>query len=120
MQKDSITLDRVKQERSKLRNLYEGFFGGLKSVIIAAEKESDKTHAQTPTIVMTFPFWDIHGSITFFTEIYDIIGRHGYEVIPLLPSDMRTMMTPNGSLLYKRPTQNVGREVIKIRKRDSL
>ena len=120
MQKDSITLDRVKQERAKLRNLYEGFFSGLKSVVIEANKSADTKAPETPTIVMTFPFWDIHGTVSFFTEIYDIIGRHGWEVVPLLPADMRTMMTPKGSLLYKRPAQNVGREVIKIRTRDSL
>lgn len=120
MQKDSITLDRVKQERAKLRNLYEGFFSGLKSVVIEANKSADTKAPETPTIVMTFPFWDIHGTVSFFTEIHDIIGRHGWEVVPLLPADMRTMMTPKGSLLYKRPAQNVGREVIKIRTRDSL
>ncbi len=108
MQKDSITLDRVKQERAKLRNMYDGFFGGLCGLNFSG------------TIVMTFPFWDIHGTHSFFTEIYDIIGRHGFDVVPLLPEDMRTMMTPKGSLLYKRPTQNVGREVVKIRMRNDL
>ncbi len=120
MQRDSITLDRVKQERAKLRNLYEGFFSGLKSVVIEANKSADTKAPETPTIVMTFPFWDIHGTVSFFTEIHDIIGRHGWEVVPLLPADMRTMMTPKGSLLYKRPAQNVGREVIRIRAKDSL
>lgn len=119
MQRDSITLDRVKQERSKLRNLYEGFFGGMKTALIR-EKSTRSDQSLSPTIVMTFPFWDIHGTVSFFTEIYDIIGRHGWEVVPLLPSDMRTLMTPKGSLLYKRPGQNVGREVIRIRAKDSL
>ena len=106
MQKDSITLDRVKQERAKLRNMYEGFFGGLEGLDFGGN------------IVMTFPFWDIRGTMSFFTEIYDVIGRHGFDIIPLLPVDtMRTLMTSKGSLLYKRPGQNVGREVIKIRKR---
>jgi tRNA G10 N-methylase Trm11 len=108
MQKDSITLDRVKQERAKLRNMYDGFFGGLCGIDFSGN------------IVMTFPFWDIHGTTSFFTEIYDVIGRHGFDIIPLLPSDMRTLMTPKWTLLYKRPGQNVGREVIKIHKRNTL
>jgi tRNA G10 N-methylase Trm11 len=104
MQKDSITTDRVKQERSKLRNMYDSFFGGLCGLDFPGN------------IVMTFPFWDIHGDISYFTEIYDVIGRHGFEIIPLLPvEDMRTLMTPKGTLLYRRPTQSVGREVIKMR-----
>lgn len=105
MQKDSITMDRVKQERSKLRNMYDGFFGWLCGLDFGEN------------IVMTFPFWDVHGTISYFTEIYDVIGRHGFEITPLLPESMRTMMTPKGTLLYKRPGQNVGREVMKIRKR---
>ncbi len=100
----SISLDKVKIERSKLRNMYDGFFGGLCGMDFSGN------------IVMTFPFWDIHGTMSFFTEIYDVIGRHGFEILPLLPVDtMRTTMTPKGSLLYKRPGQNVGREVIKMR-----
>ncbi len=105
MQRDSITLDRVKQERSKLRNMYDWFFGGLCALNFSGN------------IVMTFPFWDIHGTHSFFTEIYDVIGRHGFDIIPLLPEGMRTLMTAKWSLLYKRPGQNVGREVVRIRKR---
>ena len=95
MQKDSITLDRVKMERSKLRNMYDAFFGGLNALNFSGN------------IAMTFPFWDVRGTTSFFTEIHDIIGRHGFDVVPLLPSDMRTLMTPKGTLLYKRPGQNV-------------
>jgi tRNA G10 N-methylase Trm11 len=106
MGRESITLDRVKIERAKLRNMYEWFFWGLCALDFSGN------------IVMTFPFWDIHGTSSFFSEIYDIIGRHGFEVIPLLPVDsMRTLMTSKWSLLYKRPGQSVGREVIKICKR---
>ena len=82
MQKDSITLDRVKMERSKLRNMYDAFFGGLNALNFSGN------------IAMTFPFWDVRGTTSFFTEIHDIIGRHGFDVIPLLPPDMRTLMTP--------------------------
>ncbi len=108
MQKDSITMDRVKQERSKLRNMYDGFFGWLCGLDFGGN------------IVMTFPFWDVHGTTSFFTEIHDVIGRHGFEVIPLLPENMRTLMTPKGTILYKRPGQNVGREVTKVRLRKDL
>ena len=106
MEKHSISIDRVKQEKAKLRNMYEWFFGGLEGLDFSGN------------IVMTFPFWDIHGTTSYFTEIYDVIGRHGFDIVPLLPVDtMRTLMTSKGSLLYKRPGQQVGREVVKIRKR---
>ncbi len=35
---------------------------------------------------MTFPFWNIHGTHSYFTEIYSIIEENGWKVIPLLPS----------------------------------
>ncbi len=37
---------------------------------------------------MTFPFWDIRGTYSYFTEIYDVIEDAGFEIIPLLPPDM--------------------------------
>lgn len=42
---------------------------------------------------MTFPFWDIHGKIVHFTEIYEVIEDAGYKVIPLLPKDLAGLLT---------------------------
>lgn len=102
MMKESITVDRVKAERSKLTRIYDSFFHGLRNIGFQWN------------IVMTFPFWDIRGTYSYFTEIYDVIEDAGFEIIPLLPPDM-DILTKKWSLLYRRPSQNVGREVIKIR-----
>lgn len=71
-----ISLDRVKAEREKLSSLYASFFRGLKEI------------EYTGTIVMSFPFWNIHGTYSYFSEIYDIIERHGFRVGSLLPGEM--------------------------------
>ncbi len=99
MQKDSITLDRVQKERTKLVALYDGFFRGLKAL------EFDGM------ICMTFPFWDIRGMQSFFNEIHDVFAKHGFAIVPTLPTNLG-LMTKKQTLLYKRPGQNVGREVI--------
>lgn len=77
MQKDSKTLDRVKVERSKLSNMYDAFFGGLRALDFEGN------------IVITFPFWDIRGTHSFFIEIEDILARHHFEIVPLLPKDLK-------------------------------
>lgn len=62
---------------------------------------------------MSFPFWNIHGTYSYFTEIYDIIEKSGFTVESLLPWEMK-LNTTKGSLLYRRENQTVGREIIKI------
>lgn len=103
MQKDSITMDRVKAERMNLMRMYDAFFRGLKNLGFKWN------------IVMTFPFWDIRGTCSYFTEIYEVLEDAGYEVVPLLPRTTADLLTRKWSLLYRRESQNVGREVIKIR-----
>ena len=71
-----ITLDRVQSERRKLASLYTDFFAGLALAKFRGN------------IVMSFPFWSIHGVYSYFIEIYDVLERHGFEVIDLLPGDM--------------------------------
>jgi tRNA G10 N-methylase Trm11 len=102
MQKESITIDRVKSERMSLMRMYDAFFRGLKNLGFKWN------------IVMTFPFWDIRGNCSYFTEIYDVLEDAGYQIIPLLPHTTADLLTKKWSLLYQRPGQNVGREVIKI------
>lgn len=59
-----ITLDRVQSERRKLASMYDAFFAGLAKA------------RYTGTIVMSFPFWNIHGTYSYFSEIYDIIEKN--------------------------------------------
>ncbi len=98
-----ISLEKVQSERKKLASLYNNFFAGL-------------SHADfRSTIVMSFPFWNIHGTYSYFTEIYDIIEKHGFMVDSLLPGEMG-LNTRKWSLLYRRENQTVGREIIRIMK----
>ena len=96
-----ITLDKAKEERRKLARMYDEFFAGLERAKFCNN------------IVMTFPFWNLNGTYSYFIEIYDIIDKHGFEVVSLLPWEMK-LNTMKGSLLYRRENQTVGREIIKI------
>jgi hypothetical protein len=53
--------------------MYDSFFHGLANLSF------------TGNIVMTFPFWDVHGTYSYFTEIYDVIESVGFEIVSLLP-----------------------------------
>lgn len=101
MRPHEITLDKVKEERRKLERLYSRFFDGLAKANFCN------------SIVMTFPFWNINGTYSYFSEIYDILGKYWFEVISLLPWEMK-LNTMKWSLLYRRENQTVGREIIKI------
>jgi len=101
MRPHEITLDRAKEERRKLERMYDAFFSGLKNAKFCK------------SIVMTFPFWNLNGTYSYFIEIYDILDRHGFEVVSLLPWEMK-LNTTKWSLLYRRESQTVGREIIKI------
>ena len=105
MEKQSITLDRVQSERMKLMRMYDSFFHGLKNLKFRG------------SIVMSFPFWDIQGKFSYFNEIFEVIEDSGFEVVPLLPKTLEESLTKKGTLLYRRPGQNVGREIIHIRLR---
>ncbi len=96
-----ISLDRVQGERKKLAAMYGDFFAWLRNAKFRG------------SIVMSFPFWNIRDVYSYFTEIYDIIEKNEFKVVPLLPGDMR-LNTRQWSLLYRRENQTVGREIIKI------
>ncbi len=96
-----ITLDRVQSERRKLANMYDAFFHGLSEV------------GYTGTIVMSFPFWNIHGTYSYLGEIYEVIRKNWFQTVSLLPGDMG-LNTREWSLLYRRENQTVGREIVKI------
>lgn len=103
MQKESITTDRVKTERAKLARMYDDFFGGLARIVSSnslanastSQPTSQPTNPLTPelTIVISFPFWDVRGTQSYFTEIYEILEKHRFCVTPLLPSELN-LLTP--------------------------
>lgn len=96
-----ITLDRVQSERRKLVQIYDAFFRGLSEV------------GYTGTIVMSFPFWNMHGTYSYLSEIYEVIRKNWFQTVSLLPGDMK-LNTREWSLLYRRENQTVGREIVKI------
>lgn len=99
-----ITLEKVQSERRNLADIYSKFFVWLSNANYRGN------------IVMSFPFWNLHGTYSYFTEIYTIIEKSGFMVVPLLPEDFK-LNTTKGSLLYRRDSQTVGREIIKITKK---
>ncbi len=101
MRPHEITLDKAKEERRKLERMYNDFFAWLSKAKFCK------------SIVMTFPFWNLNGTYSYFIEIYDILDKHGFTVESLLPWEMK-LNTTKWSLLYRRESQTVGREIIKI------
>lgn len=98
MTKNNISIERIEKQRVKLSDLYEWFFSGLKKLNFKWN------------IVISFPFWDMKWKFLYFEEIYDIIGEY-CKVEKLLPENIEFLETKSGSLLYKRDSQLVGREI---------
>ena len=103
--KNSVTLDRISEQKRSLLVIYKDFFRALS---LADFKGN---------IVITFPFWDVGGKYVFFEEIQEVIRAAGFRTESLLPSGGTFASTKYGTLLYRRVGQTVGREVTKIRKR---
>lgn len=101
MRKDEVSQDAVFSERRYLTRLYDAFFAGLNSAQFSGE------------IVMSFPFWKVHNVYIYLEDIGEILQRHGFMIESLLPREPG-LNTKNGSLLYRRDSQNVGREIMKI------
>lgn len=101
MSASSISLQKIQSEKRKLTQLYHDFFVGLEKSGFCG------------TIVMSFPFWNIDNKYVYFDEIYNIIDQSNFCVVPLLPPNMQ-LNTKSWSLLYRRESQTVGREIIKI------
>ena len=65
---------------------------------------------------MSFPFWKVQNVYVFLENISEIVEQNGFKIESLLPRELE-LNTKNGSLLYRRESQNVGREIIKIVKK---
>lgn len=101
MKKDEINQDMVFAERRNIVRLYEKFFEEL--------KKSD----YKGQIVMSLPFWKVRDVYIYIENIVEILDKNGFKTENLLPRELN-LNTKNGSLLYRRENQNVGREIIKI------
>lgn len=104
IKKDEINQDMVFAERRNIVRLYEKFFEEL--------KKSD----YKGQIVMSLPFWKVRDVYIYIENIVEILDKNGFKIENLLPRELN-LNTKNGSLLYRRESQNVGREIIKIVKK---
>lgn len=102
MTQNNISVERIEKQKQKLSDLYEWFFSGL-------QKKDYKW-----SIVISFPFWEIKWKFLYFEEIYDIINKYCI-VQELLPKNIEFSETKSGSLLYKRDSQLVGREIFYLK-----
>lgn len=63
---------------------------------------------------MCVPFWEVDGKYVFFEEFFEVLKKYGFYSDSLLPKDFSVQATKFGSLLYKRPGQTVGREIVRV------
>ncbi|MBP8016968.1 hypothetical protein KAZ01_03075, partial [Candidatus Gracilibacteria bacterium] len=103
MTKGNITIEKIEKQRYILKNLYEKFFTGLKKIGFKGN------------IVISFPFWDLNGKYLYLKEIYEIFRILEIKIQKLLPDGIEFKETKEGSLLYKRDDQQVGREIFKLK-----
>ena len=102
MTKNNINFERIEKQKIKLNDLYEGFFSWLK-------KQNFKW-----TLVISFPFWEIKWKYFYFEEIYDILNKY-CKINKLLNDNLAFAETKSWSLLYKRDSQHVGREIFSLK-----
>lgn len=101
MTKNNISIERIDRSKKILIDLYISFFENLKKV------------NYKNNIVISFPFWDIKWKYLFFDEVYDIIKKD-FLVINLLENNT-FQSTKEWSLLYKRDSQLVWREIFLLK-----
>lgn len=102
MTKNNINFERIEKQREKLSDLYEWFFAWLKKLNFKWN------------IVISFPFWEMNSKYFYFEEIYDKINMY-CQINDILPQDFAHLKTKVGSLLYKRDSQLVGREIFSLK-----
>lgn len=69
------------------------------------------------TAVFCLPFWELRGKKYFMTEFHKFLDRQGIKSEIDMPkgSDNPFTLSPYDTLLYKRPGQQVGREIVRIK-----
>lgn len=102
MTKKNIAVDRIEKQRESLEKIYSAFFENLSKINYSGN------------IVISFPFWEIRWKYFYFEEIYKILAKY-CEVQSFFPDDYQISATKSGSLLYKRDSQLVWREIFKLK-----
>lgn len=65
-------------------------------------------------LVLTWPVWYLRTGPIFLEKIWDVVKELGYS--PVLPPNTAPYTPERTSLLYRRPEQFVGREIVMLRK----
>lgn len=98
----TVSAESVAEQKKILYPIYDGFFQGLRQTDFKG------------TVVMCVPFWEVGGKYVFFEEFFEVLKKYGFYSDSLLPKDFSVQATKFGSLLYKRPGQTVGREIVRV------
>ena len=98
----TIKPDLVATEKANLMSIYRAFFDGLVS------------KKWKGTVVITLPCWEVSGDTVYFGEFFSLFEGANWRVDPLLVPRPDVRLTKYGTLIYRRPGQTVGREVVRI------
>jgi tRNA G10 N-methylase Trm11 len=98
----TIKPDLVATEKANLMNIYRAFFDGLVS------------KKWKGTVVITLPCWEVSGDTVYFGEFFSLFEWANWRVDPLLVPRPDVRLTKYGTLIYRRPGQTVGREVVRV------
>lgn len=99
MTKWHMTIEKIKEERTHIIQIYKWFFSDLARINYKWE------------IVLCFPFWQLMWKYVYFDEIYKLIKDSWFIAKKLLPDWIEFSESKYWSLLYHRPTQQVWREI---------
>lgn len=108
MTQKNISLERIEKQKQSLEKIYKWFFSSLKKSWYSW------------TIVLCFPFWEIHKKYIYADNLYSILESYAKieQIIPqeniLEKYQTFTQHTKSWSLLYKRKNQLVWREICKL------
>lgn len=91
------------EEKKALLHIYEGLFASLKSV---------NWHG---TLVFSVPCWETAEASIYFAELYPLLMREQISTVPLLTEYEDVKLTRYGTLIYRRPGQTVGREIVRVK-----
>lgn len=83
----------------------------LSSLYLASLKEIHKILKPDGRVVMIWPVFNKNK----FLPLENEIKKLGFKIEPLLPPNFAHLLTPRGTLIYARPEQRVGREIVKLR-----
>jgi tRNA G10 N-methylase Trm11 len=99
----SVTYTAVVEEKKALLHIFEGFFASLKAA---------NWHG---TIVFSVPCWETTEASIYFAELYPLLMKEQIFTLPLLTEYEDVKLTRYGTLIYRRPGQTVGREIVRVK-----